>query len=174
MSVPTLGLVLNQAQDLAGGRHGARNGLCSGLSGEARPLQHKGDKDAAIELAVVKTVAGFMNARGGTLVIGVNDQGEAVGIEADYRTINRGDRDRWENWLTTLLEVNLGKPAVADVGVAFDRLDGHDVCRVEVAPSRRPVYVTAGKNADLYVRLNNSTRLLNTAEAVDYIASHWR
>lgn len=48
------------------------------------------------------------------------------------------------------------------------------VCRVEVAPSRRPVYVTAGKNADLYVRLNNSTRLLNTAEAVDYIASHWR
>ncbi len=39
-------------------------------------------------------------------------------------------------------------------------------------PSGRPVYVTTGKNADLYVRLNNSTRLLNTAEAVEYIGAH--
>jgi ATP-dependent Lon protease len=140
----------------------------------ARWNQHKGDKDPAIELAVVKTVAGFMNARGGTLVIGVNDQGEPVGIEVDYRTFGRGDRDRWENWLTTLLEVNLGKPAVAQVAMAFERLGDHDVCRLEVQPSGRPVYVTTGKNADLYVRLNNSTRLLNTAEAVEYIGAHWR
>jgi ATP-dependent Lon protease len=140
----------------------------------ARWNQHKGDKDPAIELAVVKTVAGFMNALGGTLVIGVNDQGEPVGIEVDYRTFGRGDRDRWENWLTTLLEVNLGKPAVAQVAMAFERLGDHDVCRLEVQPSGRPVYVTTGKNADLYVRLNNSTRLLNTAEAVEYIGAHWR
>jgi hypothetical protein len=28
--------------------------------------------------------------------------------------------------------------------------------------------------ADLYVRLNNATRLLNTAEAVEYVRSRWR
>lgn len=53
-------------------------------------------------------------------------------------------------------------------------LGGHDVCRLEVESSGRPVYVTSGKNADLYVRLKNSTRLLNTAEAVEYIGAHWR
>jgi hypothetical protein len=37
-----------------------------------------------------------------------------------------------------------------------------------------PVFVKSGKSgADFYVRLNNSTRLLNTAEAVDYIQGHW-
>ena len=56
------------------------------------------------------------------------------------------------------------------LGVA--RLGERDLS--EVPPSRRPVYVTAGKSADLYVRLNNSTRLLDTAKAVDYIAAHWR
>jgi hypothetical protein len=73
-----------------------------------------------------------------------------------------------------LLEVNLGKPAVAQVAVTFERLGGHDVCRLKVQPSGRPVYVTTGKNTDLYVRLNNSTRLLNTADAVEYIGAHWR
>ncbi len=30
-----------------------------------------GDKDAGVEWAIVKSIAGFMNANGGTLVVGV-------------------------------------------------------------------------------------------------------
>ena len=36
------------------------------------------------------------------------------------------------------------------------------------------MFVKKGDTADLYVRINNSTRLLNTADAVDYIAARWR
>jgi hypothetical protein len=37
------------------------------------------------------------------------------------------------------------------------------------------VLVTNDKgDADLYVRLNNSTRLLNTADAIKYVCQHWR
>ena len=45
---------------------------------------------------------------------------------------------------------------------------------MNVDPSPTPIYVAKGASADLYVRINNSTHLLNTAEAVEYIARHWR
>jgi ATP-dependent Lon protease len=135
---------------------------------------HKGDKDHVLELAVVKTVAGFMNAHGGTLLIGVNDQGEPIGLASDYKTVQKGDRDRYENWLTGLFEKTIGKPALASLSIAFEDIDGNDVCRIDVKPADRPVYVrSTQQEADLYVRLNNSTRLLNTKDALDYIASRW-
>ena len=41
---------------------------------------------------------------------------------------------------------------------------------MDVAPSTEPTFVAAAKGeADLYVRLNNATRILNTAEALNYV-----
>ena len=49
------------------------------------------------------------------------------------------------------------------------------VCRLDVEPGKQATFVRSGKDeADLYVRLNNSTRLLNTAEAIEYVRSRWR
>lgn len=45
---------------------------------------HTGEKDPRIELAVLKTIAAFLNSSGGTLLIGVNDDGEPLGVEADH------------------------------------------------------------------------------------------
>ena len=44
---------------------------------------HTGNKDPRIELAVLKTSAGFLNTNGGTLVVGVADDGSPIGIRAD-------------------------------------------------------------------------------------------
>src|SRR6202171_6488698 len=139
----------------------------------ARWNQHTDRRDDAIELGVVKTVAGFMNARGGTLLIGVNDDGGVIGLKKDLQLVEKHDLDRYENWMTTLLETTIGKPSITNVSLSFERFEGGDVCRIDVEPARMPVFVRGGKSgADLYVRLNNSTRLLNTSEAVDYIRTH--
>lgn len=132
-------------------------------------------RDAAIELSVVKTVAGFLNARGGTLLIGVDDQRQVVGLDQDLKTFSsRQDLDAYENWLTNLFEISIGKPVIGRLAVLFEQLEGGGVCRIDVRPSKKPVFVRSGKSAaDFYVRLNNSTRLLNTAEALDYIQAHW-
>jgi ATP-dependent Lon protease len=141
----------------------------------ARWNVHKGDRDQAIEREIVKAVAGFMNAHGGTLLIGVNDDHEAVGLEHDYKLTKKGNRDprdSFENWLTDLFDNSIGKPALANVSVSIESVDGHDICRVEVKPSRQPVYARGKQRMDFYVRLNNGTRSLDIQEAVDYIAAH--
>ena len=44
---------------------------------------HTGKRDAQIEHAVVKTIAGFLNTHGGTLIVGVADDGTPVGVDGD-------------------------------------------------------------------------------------------
>jgi ATP-dependent Lon protease len=129
-----------------------------------------GKRDTAIELAVVKTVAGFLNARGGTLLIGVTDDGTIRGLEEDIVATNKKGRDGFENALSSILDSAIGRAAAAQVHVSFETFAEGEVCRLDVLSSDEPVFVRNAKNdADLYVRINNSTRLLNTADALSYI-----
>lgn len=134
-----------------------------------------GQRDAAMEQTVVKTVAGFLNARGGTLLIGVADDGTARGLSEDFvATGNRG-RDGYTNVLTSVLESSLGRTAVTNVAISFEQVSEQDLCRLDVTKSHEPVFVKNSKgDADLYVRINNSTRLLNTQDALQYVRKHWR
>ncbi len=141
----------------------------------ARWNLHRGDKDPAVEREIVKAIAGFMNAHGGTLLIGVNDAHEPLGLENDYKVTRKGNRDprdSFENWLTDLFDNSIGKPALANVSVTFEVVDGRDVCRVDVEPSRKPIYARGKQTKDFFVRLNNGTRSLDIEEAFDYISSH--
>lgn len=47
----------------------------------ARWNYRKRAQDPEIELAMLKTIAGFLNAKGGTLLIGVDDKGKILGVE---------------------------------------------------------------------------------------------
>ena len=51
-----------------------------------------------METAVLKTMAGFLNTRGGRLIVGVRDDGTPLGIEADQFE----SEDKWGcTWLTS-------------------------------------------------------------------------
>ncbi len=133
-------------------------------------------RDPVIEQMVVKSVAGFMNAHGGTLLIGVADSGEVFGIEKDLKTLgSKQNRDGFELWLTGLLDNALGPTGTSRVSISFEEFSEGTVCRVDVTAGNKPTFVRgSNREADLYVRLNNATRLLNTADALEYVTSRWR
>jgi ATP-dependent Lon protease len=132
-------------------------------------------RDQVIELMAIKSVAAFMNSRGGTLLMGVTDAGEVRGIETDLKTLgSKQNRDGFELWLTGLLDNRLGPTATSNVSITFAEFPEGTVCRIDVRPGKKPTFVRGGKGeADLYVRLNNSTRLLNTADALEYANAFW-
>ncbi len=101
------------------------------------------------EKGVVKTIAGFLNSPfGGTLLIGVADDGTIRGLEDDYKTFSkrgeRGDHDLFGQHLQTLLISKLGDAATAIVNWDFHSIDGADICRVAVEFSDFPVFEGAG------------------------------
>ena len=128
-----------------------------------------------IEQIVVKTAAGFLNVEsGGTLLLGVDDGGNVLGLENDYKTWgNKPNRDSFENWLTTLLLGEFGKDASPLIRMTFHDIDGKDVCQVAFKPSPRPIFVKDGNAEHLYIRTGNSTRLLTSREAIEYSKQRW-
>jgi hypothetical protein len=138
----------------------------------ARWSHIKGEKDKLSELDVLRTVAGFMNAKGGTLLLGVHDTDGAVGLARDYKSLQkRPNRDGFENWLTTdVIRLRLGAQAMTHLAVRFDVIEAAEVCRIDVEPAADPVYVD-GKR--FFLRVNNTTQELGLADAVAYVKKRW-
>lgn len=149
----------------------------------ARWNMRTGKRDEALETVIAKTVAAFMNSGGGTLLIGVDDEGRLIGLGPDYETLKTPDADRFELWIRDLWRQRLGTNAAAlprlDFAEASQPQEGYEcqeVCRVTIPPSPRPVYLRGPKSkgeAELWVRVGNSTRRLEVADAVQYVSLRW-
>ena len=127
----------------------------------------------ALERVVVKTAAGFLNGRGGTLLIGVDDAGAPVGLADDYASLSRPDRDGFERHLLQLLAAGLGGQTRRFLTVDFTTLNGNEICVLSVRPADAPVYLRDGAEPRLYVRTGNATTPLPLDDAVHYVGSRW-
>ena len=149
----------------------------------ARWNMRTGKRDDAMETVIAKTVAAFMNSGGGTLLIGVDDNGRLIGMGPDYSTLKTPDSDRFELWIRDMWGQRMGTNAAAlprlDFAEASDPQEGYErqeVCRVTIPPSPHPVYLRGPKGkgeAELWVRVGNSTLRLEVADAVQYVSIRW-
>jgi hypothetical protein len=97
-----------------------------------------------------------------------------IGLQHDYQTVHKKNRDGYELFLQELVLSNAGKGCSPCIRITFHQAEGKDLCRVAVSPSPRPVYVKDGQFEHLYIRSGNSTRLLTTKEAVAYCKTRWK
>jgi hypothetical protein len=140
----------------------------------ARVNIHTGNVDDKIVQSTVKTIAAFMNSHGGTLVIGVKDATKDVmGLDRDMATLGKKDVDGYELFVRQLLNNAVGAEHSTRVSIAFPAEDRKLACVMLVPRSPRPVYVRDGDERHLFVRDGNSTRKLNSEEAVRYVAEHF-
>ncbi len=131
--------------------------------------------DKNLEAVIVKTLSAFMNARGGTLFIGISDDGEPLGIEADYQTFQKKpNRDGFMLKLSDLVSKNLGRHSHEFIVIQIQPMDGKDVCRILVKPGERPVFVTDQGKEAFYIRAGASSVPLSMSEAHEYINSRWQ
>lgn len=129
----------------------------------------------ALEGVVLKTLAGFLNShKGGTLLIGVADDGDIIGLEKDYQTLKKPNQDGFEQTLMTVISTNLGTDLCQFVHVLFHVIDDKEVCRLIVSPAPRPVFLEQGNTPKFFVRTGGGTRDLNIQEALDYVHSRWK
>ena len=127
----------------------------------------------ALEAVVVKSITGFMNAQGGSLLIGVADDGSIVGLENDFQTLSRKDSDGYTQALMTMVADRLGTPACRLLRILFHQHDGKEVCRIIVLPSPVPVYAKEGNQSKFFIRTGSGTREMDLQEAVNYIKTKW-
>jgi hypothetical protein len=130
----------------------------------------KGAVNRSLETVIAKTIAGFMNHRGGSLIIGVTDEGEVVGLKNDYDTLKNKNRDGFERCIMDIVSNNLGGHKCTLIHCMFHEIEGQDVCRILVETSREPVYMNDGQVSRYYVRSGNGTRELDARQALEHIS----
>ena len=139
---------------------------------------HIGGVDKRLEHVIVKSVCGFLNADGGTLLIGVDDDGRVLGLEEDMRTMSRPGRDTYELHLRQLLDANLSTPTAGLVSIRFEGGEPREVCLVSVSPSAKPVFAKPEQGrgqapSEFWVRIGNATKQLAGQKMMDYQQRHW-
>ncbi len=135
------------------------------LKSTMRTNLHTGTKDPRMELAVLKTLAGFLNTNGGTLIVGVSDDGSPIGIETD----GFPNEDKMGLHLVNIVKSRMGIQAMTSLHAHFD---DHDDCRVMVVKCRRapsPVFVKDGESERFYIRTGPSTTELSASQTQDYV-----
>jgi hypothetical protein len=141
-----------------------------------RKNQHTGEKDEKMEWEIVKALAGFANASGGTLLVGVADDGALVGVEEDLPFVVKGNLDGWNLWLTDTVSMALGKATAAEMDLKFCPSENGTVAVVDIGPAPSPVFAKR-KGADghsaFLVRINASTQQLDGQDALAYQMHRW-
>lgn len=120
------------------------------------------------EQVCLKTIAACMNTEGGTLLIGVKDDGSIFGIERDLTLI--GDsRDEFEQTLINLVSEEIGPSLSHYYRIRFVEVEGKVVCVVEADAVSESVFVK-GEGQGVLCSDRQSTRSLDPADTLAYLA----
>lgn len=122
---------------------------------------------------IAKSIAGFLNTKGGILLVGVSDNGNILGIDNDINILNRKDLDGFQLTLTQLIKKYLSLEFSNNIEIDFAEKDNKKVCIVRVSRSSKPVYLKDGSSKEFYVRTGSSTNPLDIEEANNYIEMNW-
>jgi len=129
----------------------------------------RGCVDQELEYNCLKTICAFLNADGGDLLIGVSDDNWVVGLETDYVTLPKKNRDGFENHLVNQVSNKIGDVFLDKIKFTFHVLYGKELCRVHVLPSREPAFLHEKNKQYFYVRTGNNSRPFKIADATKYL-----
>jgi hypothetical protein len=143
------------------------------LQGEGQLVEFKstlrydmrtGEVNKKLEHVIAKTVAAFMNSEGGSLFIGVDDHGNAIGLDLDYGTLKKPDRDGFQLHLKNILDSYVGKDVMKLWRLDWPLYDDKPICHVQVTRANKPVYVANEGKEEFFVRKEGASQPLSRAE----------
>ena len=149
------------------------------IAGEGDSIEYKstlrwdiraGKTNPAVERSCLKTISAFVNSSGGTLLIGVRDDGSIEGIETD----KFANEDKFLLHLWTLIRNCLGRDFSPYIRTRLEKIEEKIVCAVDCFPANRPVFLRQpGFDEEMYIRLGPSSNALDISEALKYIEDHF-
>lgn len=126
---------------------------------------HTNKPDTRIEHSVLKTLAGFLNTNGGTLIIGLSDEGEPIGLEIDgFQT-----EDKMSLHLVNIIKRDLGPQVLTDIHFHFEDNDDNRVLVVKCGKAPAAVFIKDENDERFYIRTGPSTTELSASQTQEYL-----
>jgi hypothetical protein len=149
-------------------------------SGESKTVEFKesfsldvrtGTKEKYIELSALKTIVAFLNTDGGTLLIGVSDSGDILGIKNEVEKFHKSTDDKFLLHVKNLLKQRIGEQYYPFIDQKLINVQGANILMVECEESSSPCYLDGN---DFFVRTNPATDKLEGPQLVAYVQNHFK
>lgn len=112
-----------------------------------------------------------MNSDGGTLLIGVNDEGIIKGINTEVEKFYKNNNDRYLLHFKNAIKEKIGEVFYPFISNKIINIDDKLVLMVECEKSNEPCYL---EEEEFYVRTNPATDRLTGRKVHEYIRSHFK
>jgi len=145
---------------IAGGETGAVE-----FKSTLRMNLHTRQVDDKIQVSALKTIAGFLNAKGGTLLIGVADDGDVLGLDAD----GFQNEDKLGLHLLNLVKDRIGEVFLPYIHPHFQDENGARVLAVRCEKGPKAAFLKDGNLQRFFVRGGNATTELSGTSITDYV-----
>jgi len=133
-------------------------------------------KVVALEFVCIKTIAGFLNAKGGDLLVGVSDNYNIVGIDEEIKKFHKDNVDEFLKYFSQKIKNFFGAQIYPLVSWSILNIETKNILRVTCKPSDKEVYLKEFKssNDEFYARTNPRTDKLEGKSLVEYIKSRFK
>jgi Response regulator containing CheY-like receiver, AAA-type ATPase, and DNA-binding domains len=124
-----------------------------------------------LRFSTLKTIAAFLNSEGGTLIIGVEDNGNIFGLEKDLSLLSNGNLDRLERKIIDSICKHIGSNFTQQIKIRFEKIDGKDVCAIYIKKSAKKAWLqkTNEKKLEFYIRMSNRSEPLDLPNIYDHL-----
>lgn len=127
-------------------------------------------KGKHIEEASLKTIAGFLNTQGGTLLVGVHDSGEISGVDFEIRKLHKGTTDDFLLYFKDKVKTKFGEKFYPKIDWSLETVDGKKVLVVNTKEGHEPAFL----DGVFYVRVNPATDKLEGERLVSYVTQRFK
>ncbi len=131
---------------------------------------HTNNFDKNIEFSILKTITAYLNTGGGTLIVGVSDKGEILGLDRDAFPSN----DKLKLHLENLIKDHIGPQFKTFIGYGLFPVDDKHVLKIDCLPSTKRVFLRQNGDEEFYIRNGPSTAKLVGNALIDYVALRFR
>lgn len=130
----------------------------------------------SVKAKIATAICAFLNANGGLLFIGLDDNGNPQGLEPDFSLANgKKPKDFFQNEFDQMVEHFLSFSVKANITGQFQELNSKDIFIVAVEPSRnRPIFLKGQNGKEFWIRGNAGNRqLTDNEELANYCIDRW-
>lgn len=126
----------------------------------------KSDKpDVNIERSILKTLVAYLNSGGGTLLVGVEDDGTILGIEPD----RFANEDKFMLHLNNMIKQHIGLEFTKYIHYRLVAIQDKKVLQIDCEKSKDPAFLCYQDDEDFYIRVGPASRKLSTRKALSFL-----
>lgn len=127
-------------------------------------------KNRALKKEVIKAICGLLNYQGGSILIGVKDDCQIMGLKRDL-LLYKGEsevknRDNLLKDVNTVCREYLGTRVIGLLTITYESIEDEEIILIEVLPSDEPVF---HQDKVFYLRNGPETIQLEGRELTDYV-----